>query len=77
VLREVLSRLDVIEERRDHFGKEQAAQRREMGELRREMNERFDRMNGAMRVQKRWAVGTIALFDLIVTVLPAVAQRTA
>jgi hypothetical protein len=41
------------------------------------MNERFDKMNEAMRVQTRWTIGTIALFGTIITVLIAVVEFAA
>jgi len=43
--REVLSRLDVIENTLDHIRDEQSRQRQELNQLRSEMNERFDKMN--------------------------------
>ena len=82
--REVLGRLDRVEEHLDHLGEEVSHQRREIGELRREMNERFDamnerfdKMNEAMRVQTRWTIGTIALFGTIIAVLIAVVEFAA
>ena len=75
--REVLGRLDRVEEHLDHLGEEVSHQRREIGELRREMNARFDAMNEAMRVQTRWTIGTIALFGTIIAVLIAVVEFAA
>ncbi|PSQ84282.1 MAG: hypothetical protein BRD44_01470 [Bacteroidetes bacterium QS_7_67_15] len=46
--REVLGRLDRVEEHLDHLGEEVSHQRREIGELRREMNARFDAMNARL-----------------------------
>ena len=68
--REVLSRLDVLEnevagidDRLDRF------------ETRfDQIDQRFDRLHEQMRVQTRWTVGPIALFGTIVTVLLAIAQ---
>jgi len=103
--REVLSRLDVVEQRLDGVESELAQQRQETNELRREMNERFgqmeawfdqrlgktndridqmnerfdklnerfDQMHEQMRVQTRWAIGILALFGTMTTVLLAIA----
>jgi tetrahydromethanopterin S-methyltransferase subunit G len=96
--REVLSRLDVVEQRLDGVESELAQQRQETNELRREMNERFDQMEAwfdqrlgktndridklnerfnqmheQMRVQTRWAIGILALFGTMTTVLLAIA----
>ena len=35
--------------------------REDLGELRREMNERFDNMHHQMLVQTRWLIGSLAL----------------
>ncbi|RLB12160.1 MAG: hypothetical protein DRG39_02660, partial [Deltaproteobacteria bacterium] len=43
--REVLSRLDAIENSLDHVKEEQGRQRAELNQLRSEMTERFDRIN--------------------------------
>jgi tetrahydromethanopterin S-methyltransferase subunit G len=64
--REVLSRLDQIDERIDGVNERIDA-----------MNKRIDRLYEQMRVQTRWTVGTIALFGTIVTVLLAIAEFSA
>jgi SPX domain protein involved in polyphosphate accumulation len=76
--REVLSRLDVLEERFEHLEQrldqrfeQQSAQFNERIDG---VHDRIDRLHEVMRVQTRWTVGTIALFGTIVTVLPAIAE---
>jgi tetrahydromethanopterin S-methyltransferase subunit G len=86
--REVLSRLDVLEERFDHVEErfDHVDERlNRMGERLDRMEERFesrfesvdaklDRMNDRILSMTRWIIGLIALFGTMVTVLLAVAQ---
>ena len=86
--REVLSRLDVLENevagiddrldrfetRFDQIDQRLDQQSAQFDQRLDKMNERFDRLHEQMRVQTRWTVGTIALFGTIVTVLLAIAQ---
>lgn len=74
--REVLSRLDVLENDVDHLKADLANLRTDLQDLRSEMNERFDRMNDRMLVTMRWTVGTIALFGTLITVLLVIAEFT-
>ena len=68
--REVLSRLDVIDER---F--EQVDQRFESMEVRfNTMDDKLDRMNDRILSMTRWLIGLVALFGSLVTALLAVAQ---
>ncbi len=83
--RQVLARLEVVEHDVADVKVEQRKLRREMGEFRREVNERFDRMYqhfdtrfdqmyDRMLVQTRWMVGTIAVFGTLITALLAVSR---
>lgn len=88
--REVLSRLDVLENDVEHVQADLANLRTDVQDLRSEMNERFDRVNerfdrvnerfdqlyDRMLVTMRWTVGTIALFGTLITVLLAIAEFT-
>ena len=85
--REVLSRLDLLEKDISLVKEEQVRMRTEfredLGELRREMHERFDRVNERfddmhhqMLVQTRWLIGSLALIGTVVSVLLAIAQFT-
>jgi tetrahydromethanopterin S-methyltransferase subunit G len=81
--REVLSRLDVLENDVEHVQAGLANLRTDVQDLRSEMNERFDRVNerfdqlyDRMLVTMRWTVGTIALFGTLITVLLAIAEFT-
>jgi len=85
--REVLSRLDGLEKDLLLVKEEQARMRAEfredLGGLRREMHERFDRanerfddMHHQMIVQTRWLIGSLALIGTVVSVLLAIAQFT-
>jgi len=78
--REVLSRLDVVETRLDGLDTrlDETNARLDRMEERFEkgfdaMNERLDRLHEAMRTQTRWAIGVLALFGTMTTVLMAVA----
>lgn len=72
--REVLSRLDVLEERFEQIDKRFDQQSTQFNERIDGVHDRIDRLHEAMRVQTRWTVGTIALFGTIVTVLLANAE---
>lgn len=79
--REVLSRLDVLEnevaginERLDRMEERFEGRFDQMEERFNQMDQRIDRMHEQMRVMMRWTVGTIALFGTIVTVLLAIAE---
>ena len=86
--REVLSRLDVLEERFDHVEErfDHVEDRFDRMEDRfenrfEEVSQRFegidtklDRMNDRILSMTRWIIGLIALFGTMVTVLLAVAQ---
>ena len=78
--REVLSRLDGLEKDVSLVKEEQARMRTEfredLGELRREMHNRFDNMHHQMLVQTRWLIGSLALIGTVVSVLLAIAQFT-
>lgn len=54
--------------------------REDLGELRREMHERFDGrlddMHHQMIVQTRWLIGSLGLIGTVVSVLLAIAQFT-
>ena len=65
--REVLSRLDRLEA-------DVSDLKTEVRDLRREMNERFDRLYDRMLVQNRWVVGSIALFGTVVSILLGIGQ---
>ena len=65
--REVLSRLDRLEA-------DVSDLKTEVRDLRREMNERFDRLYDRMLVQNRWLVGSIALFGTVVSILLGIGQ---
>lgn len=76
--RQVLARLEVVEH-------DVADIKTDLRELRREMNERFDRMYqhfdtrfdqmyDRMLVQTRWMVGTITVFGTLITALLAVSR---
>ena len=70
--REVLSRLDVIEERFGHV-----EGRLERMEVRFEkIDEKLDRMNGRILSMTRWLIGLLIFFGTMVTALLAVAQFT-
>ena len=86
--REVLSRLDVledrfdhVEERFDHVDERLNRMKERFGNRFEEVNQRFegidrklDRMNYRILSMTRWIIGLIALFGTMVTVLLAVAQ---
>ncbi len=86
--REVLSRLDVLEnevagindrldrmeERFEGRFDQMEGRFNQMEERFNQMDQRIDRMHEQMRVMMRWTVGTIALFGTIVTVLLAIAE---
>ena len=77
--REVVSRLDRLEQGQEELKEEVYRLRGEMNGFRSEVNERFDRMserfdrmNERMLSMIKWTVGTIALFGTIISVLMAV-----
>ena len=72
--REVLSRLDRLETRMTSLEGEVKDVKLELQALRREMNERFDRMYERMLVQTRWLVGSIAVIGTIISILLAIGQ---
>ncbi|MEA3345971.1 MAG: hypothetical protein U9Q78_06995 [Chloroflexota bacterium] len=83
--REVLSRLDLLEEDvsllRDELTQTRMEFREDMGQLRLEMNERFDRMNerfdqmyDRMLLQTRWLIGSLALIGTVISALLAIGQ---
>jgi hypothetical protein len=76
----VLSRLDGLEKDISLVKEEQVRMRTELrgdlGELRREMHDRFDNMHHQMLVQTRWFIGSLALIGTVVSVLLAIAQFT-
>ena len=86
--REVLSRMDGLDQRMDGIdqrmdGLDQRMSRLEqrMGRLeeelsafRRETDRRLDRIQEAMRVQTRWTIGTISLIGTILAALLAIAE---
>jgi tetrahydromethanopterin S-methyltransferase subunit G len=69
-LDETNARLDRMEER---FEKGFDAMNRQFDDRFDAMNERLDRLHEAMRTQTRWAIGVLALFGTMTTVLMAVA----
>jgi flagellar capping protein FliD len=72
--REILSRLDVLENEVSGVN-DRLDRMEERFETRfNQMDERIDRMHEQMRVMMRWTVGTIALFGTIVTGLVAIAE---
>ena len=74
--RGVNERFNVVDEKFKSLEAEQREQRREMGEFRQEVNQRFDRMNELIVGQTRWMVGTIVGFGTLMTVLLAISQFT-
>ena len=74
--REVLSRLDRLETRMTSLEGEVKDVKLELQALRREMNERFDRMYERMLVQTRWLIGSIAVIGAItiISILLAIGQ---
>ena len=65
--RQILSRLDILEH-------DVAELKTEVKELRREMNERMDRMYHQMVVQTRWLIGALTVIGAVVSLLLAVGQ---
>jgi predicted nuclease with TOPRIM domain len=76
--REVLSRLDMVESRLGRLEEDVRELRRDMNErfdrLQQNVDERFDRLYDRMLVQNRWLVGSIALFGTVVSILLAIGQ---
>ena len=70
--REILTRLDHLEQGQEGLKEEVYRLRGEMNGFRAEVNERFDRINERMLSMIKWTVGTIALFGTIISVLMAV-----
>jgi ElaB/YqjD/DUF883 family membrane-anchored ribosome-binding protein len=84
-LRQILSRLDVLERDVAALQADVRELRREMNErfdrLYREMNERFDRMGERMDrmyhqmvVQTRWLIGALAVIGTVISLLLAIGQ---
>ena len=69
VYREVLSRLDVLEER---FDSRLAGMKEEFNGRLETMDAKLNRMNDRILSMTRWLIGLIALFGSLVTALPAV-----
>lgn len=67
MIKEVLSRFDIVEH-------DLADLKVEVLELRREMNERFDRMNERMVSMIKWTIGTLALFGSIISIPHVIGQ---
>ena len=65
--RQILSRLDILEH-------DIADLKADVRELRKEMNERFDRMYHQMVVQTRWFIGALVVIGTVISVLLAIAQ---
>ncbi len=65
--RQILSRLDILEH-------DIADLKADVRELRKEMNERFDRMYHQMVVQTRWFIGALVVIGTVISILLAVAQ---
>ena len=74
--REVLSRLDGMEKDISLIKEEQTQMRTEIGELRRDMNARFDDMNHQMVIQTRWFIGALTVLVTVVSALMAIVQFT-
>jgi hypothetical protein len=76
--RQILSRLDVLERDVADLKVEVRELRREMNErfdrLYGEMNERFDRMYHQMVVQTRWLIGALAVIGTVISLLLAIGQ---
>jgi len=77
--REVLSRLDVIENTLDYIRDEQSRQRQELNQLRSEMNERFDkmnerfdRMNERLQSTLKWTVGVVMGMGSLLAILMSI-----
>jgi chromosome segregation ATPase len=78
--RQILSRLDVLERDVAALQADVRELRREMNErfdrLYREINERFDRMYHQMVVQTRWLIGALAVIGTVISLLLAIGQFT-
>jgi predicted nuclease with TOPRIM domain len=72
--REILSRLDILEKDVSRLNESFRDLRSEIGSLRKEMNERFDRMYTQMDSLIKWTVGTIGLLGTLITILLIVSQ---
>ena len=73
---QILSRLDLLEDRYEGIKDEVYRLREEMNGFRTEVNQRFDvinqrfdAMNERILSSMKWSVGTIATFGLIITIL--------
>ena len=78
-LREVLRRLDAIENSLAYVKEEQARQRAELNQLRSEMNERFDRinerfdkMNERLQSSLKWTVGVVMGMGSLLAILMSI-----
>jgi hypothetical protein len=67
--REILSRLDLLENNYQHLSREVSELRREMLEFVREMSDRLDGINMRIDSMIRWTVGTVALFGVLISAL--------
>ena len=65
--RQILSRLDILEH-------DIADLKADVRELRKEMNERFDRMYHQMVVQTRWFIGALIVIGTVISTLLAIGQ---
>ena len=65
--RQILSRLDILEH-------DIADLKADVRELRKEMNERFDRMYHQMVVQTRWFIGALVVIGTVISTLLAIGQ---
>jgi hypothetical protein len=76
--RQILSRLDVLERDVADLKVDVRELRREMNErfdrLYREVNERLDRMYHQMVVQTRWLIGALAVIGTVISLLLAIGQ---
>jgi chromosome segregation ATPase len=76
--RQILSRLDVLERDVAALQADVRELRREMNErfdrLYREMNERFDRIYYQIVVQTRWLIGALAAIGTVISLLLAIGQ---
>ena len=82
--REVLSRLDVVEQRMDGLEQRMDGLGQRMDRLEdtiearfAQVDQRFDQMHEAMRVQTRWTVGAIVAIGAILSALLSIAEFAA
>ena len=72
--REVLSRMDGLDQRMDGLDQRMGRLEGELSAFRRETDRRLDRIQEAMRVQTRWTIGTISLIGTILAALLSIAE---